>query len=67
MRGWHETVKNGAAPVGMNEWRLVVTYLDLKEILWWSVDLLKGLLARLGDGLHGGVVGAGWVERGWRG
>jgi len=43
----------------MNEWRLVVSYLDLKEILWWSVDLLKGLLARLGDGLHGGVVGAG--------
>jgi hypothetical protein len=45
----------------------VVTYLDLEEVLRWAVDLLKGLLARLGDGLHSGVVEAGWAETGWRG
>lgn len=34
-----------------------VTYLDLKEVLRWPVDLLEGLLAGLWDVLHGGAIG----------
>ena len=34
-----------------------MSYLDLEEVFWWTVDLLKGLLARIWHSLHfGGCV-----------
>lgn len=43
--------KSGQTQSGKRS-KIEVAYLNLKEVLWLAVDLLKGLLARIWHGLH---------------